>query len=72
MKRYTTKKKMFSTIAVLMAIILTFSVTQYFNTETRAGSTGNAAKYELQDNTQDGVILHAWNWSYNNIKSNLS
>ncbi|MGN0537991.1 MAG: alpha-amylase family glycosyl hydrolase [Acutalibacteraceae bacterium] len=24
--------------------------------------------YGLADNSQDGVILHCWNWSYNNIK----
>ncbi len=24
--------------------------------------------YELTDNVQNGVILHCWNWSYNNIK----
>ena len=24
--------------------------------------------YELADNVQNGVILHCWNWSYNNIK----
>lgn len=30
-----------------------------------------ANQYGLLDNPQDGVILHAWNWSYNNIKSNM-
>lgn len=27
--------------------------------------------YKLAKNVQDGVILHAWNWSYNTIKDNL-
>ena len=27
-----------------------------------------ATNYGLQDDVQDGVILHCWNWSYNNIK----
>ncbi len=27
-----------------------------------------AFDYGLADNSQDGVILHCWNWSYNNIK----
>ena len=27
--------------------------------------------YNLAKNIQDGVILHAWNWSYNTIKANL-
>ena len=30
-----------------------------------------AADYGLAEKTQDGVILHAWNWSYNNIKANM-
>ncbi|MBU5317834.1 starch-binding protein, partial [Clostridium bornimense] len=27
--------------------------------------------YGLASNTRDGVILHAWNWSFNTIKENL-
>lgn len=30
-----------------------------------------AAEASLQKNVQDGVILHAFNWSYNSIKENL-
>ena len=30
-----------------------------------------AEDYGLADNVQDGVILHCWNWSYNNIKKYL-
>lgn len=30
-----------------------------------------AADYGLVEKAQDGVILHAWNWSYNNIKANM-
>ncbi|SFG22568.1 alpha-amylase [Lachnospiraceae bacterium C7] len=28
-------------------------------------------QYGLQENVQDGVILHAWDWSFNNIKSHM-
>ena len=28
-------------------------------------------KYNLAENIQDGVILHAWNWSYKTIEENL-
>ena len=28
-------------------------------------------EYNLAKNIQDGVILHAWNWSYNTIRANL-
>lgn len=31
----------------------------------------SAEDYGLADNVQEGVILHCWNWSYNNIKKYL-
>lgn len=34
------------------------------------GSTA-AADYGLVEKAQDGAILHAFNWSYNAVKSNL-
>lgn len=35
-------------------------------------STAEAANdYGLADNTKDGVILHAWCWSFNTIKENM-
>ena len=36
-----------------------------------AANTEITADYGLADNTQEGVILHAWNWSFNTIKENL-
>lgn len=30
-----------------------------------------AADYGLMDSCQEGVILHAWQWSFNNIKDNM-
>ncbi len=33
--------------------------------------TSSANNYGLKDNPQDGVILHAWQWSFQNIKSKL-
>ena len=30
-----------------------------------------AADYGLMDTCQEGVILHAWQWSFNNIKANM-
>ena len=32
-------------------------------------SAASAADYGLMDTCQDGVILHAWQWSFNNIKA---
>lgn len=31
----------------------------------------SANPYGLTDTCQDGVILHAWNWSFNNIKAQM-
>ena len=31
----------------------------------------SANSYGLADTCQEGVILHAWNWSFNNIKNNM-
>ena len=31
-----------------------------------------AASYGLMDTCQEGVILHAWQWSFNNIKDNMA
>ena len=30
-------------------------------------ATSSANAYGLKNDIQDGVILHAWNWSFNNI-----
>ena len=31
-----------------------------------------AEDYGLMDTCQEGVILHAWQWSFNNIKANMA
>ncbi|CDM70432.1 Hypothetical protein CM240_3315 [Clostridium bornimense] len=40
--------------------------------EAYAADTEVTSDYGLADSTQEGVILHAWNWSFNTIKENLS
>ena len=35
-------------------------------------SAASAADYGLMDTCQDGVILHAWQWSFNNIKAHMA
>lgn len=40
-------------------------------TKENADSKYLTGEYNLAKNIQDGVILHAWNWSYNTIKENL-
>ncbi|MBQ9886212.1 MAG: starch-binding protein, partial [Lachnospiraceae bacterium] len=70
---YRLKKK-------LLAGILTFvmTVTALAGSEPAAwGNTDSmvtayaAEDYGLADNTNDGVILHAWCWSFNTIKNNM-
>ena len=39
--------------------------------EAYAADTEVTSDYGLADSTQEGVILHAWNWSFNTIKENL-
>ena len=39
--------------------------------ETVDASASNAEKYGLAENTKDGVILHAFCWSFNTIKENM-
>lgn len=36
-----------------------------------ASASAIAAEAQLQDDLQDGVTLHCWNWSYNNIAANM-
>lgn len=70
------RKKIISVI--LSAALLTtavFSVSAVtVNEELSKADTSTAVSsvdYELADNVQEGVILHCWNWSYNNIKKYL-
>lgn len=36
-----------------------------------SGEASNAAKYGLCENVENGVILHAFSWSFNTIKDNM-
>lgn len=71
MKKLATKKRIAGLIALVLALVLAFNLPQQFVSETKAAS-GTSSDYGLQDNVQDGVILHAWNWSYDTIKANLA
>lgn len=60
--------------AKLIAGILIFAMTAWIpQTAMQAKAAAEAAgSYGLEEDVQDGVILHAWNWSYNTIKSKLA
>ena len=63
---------MVSSVAVTSAITsgATVSDTQASNAKINQ-VTSSANQYGLKSNPQDGVILHAWQWSFNNIKAKL-
>ncbi|MEE0869465.1 MAG: alpha-amylase family glycosyl hydrolase [Ruminococcus sp.] len=53
---------------VMSSSVVGFSAVTTSNSEVAASST---VDFEQPDNVQEGVILHCWNWSYNNIKKYL-
>ncbi len=63
-------KKIIST--VLASLVAFSSATTYFAATTEVAPVASSTvDFEQQDNIQNGVILHCWNWSYNNIKKYL-
>ena len=63
---------MISSVAITTAVTTTAAETTEVKSEaTTATVTSNANQYGLKDNIQDGVILHAWQWSLQNIKAKL-
>lgn len=80
MSRLCRKSKKARTLAMLMGITVAsasisfsgFTLQSNGNVSTKETTISAATQnYGLVDNVQDGVILHCWNWSYNNIKSNM-
>lgn len=61
-------KKRSVSILLVVSILITFVCS--FSGTTAASSSLNS--HGLANNVQDGVILHAWNWSYNTIKDNMA
>ena len=76
------KKKYVSSDMKSKLISALLSVSMISSAFTGLGSVSNsvvsmpvnavvAEDYGLMDNCQEGVILHAWQWSFNNIKDNM-
>jgi alpha-amylase len=63
------KKNIRNLIAI--TLIATTVIFSSLPTSVAKASTLNNQKHELSDSIEDGVILHAWNWSFNTIKDNL-
>lgn len=67
------RKKLLLISVLLVAVIFVVSLSQFLQKNVKANSPAdNAVANGLEENVQDGVILHAFNWSYNTIKDNLS
>ena len=62
-------KKGAVSIVLAVSILVTF-VCSFGGVTATASSSLNSQG--LASNVQDGVILHAWNWSYNTIKNNMA
>ena len=61
--------------AVVIGLIVIFIGSKIFSgsdsKNTNIQASAENVKYELADNIQDGVILHCFNWKYNDIKAEL-
>lgn len=61
---------------IAMTLVATTIITSglNFNIVVANAETANnvtTSSYGLAGDTEDGVILHAWNWSFNNVKKNM-
>ena len=65
-----TKRFLTSVIAFVLALVMT--VTLPNGNVINSNAATSTSNIGLADNIQDGVMLHAWNWSYNTIKNNLA
>lgn len=73
-KKRVAKRILSTVLTMSLAVsILDCPFLKTFPQNVLQNTTAKAASnvYGLQNDVQDGVILHCWNWSYNNIKNNM-
>ena len=58
-------------LSMFLALMMVFSGISFTPSAVRNVYAASASDYGLMDDVQDGVILHAWEWSFNNIKDNM-
>ncbi|MGN0502372.1 MAG: alpha-amylase family glycosyl hydrolase [Ruminococcus sp.] len=65
-------KKIVSSL-LASALVMSTSVTGFSAVTTNSSevAASSTIDFEQPDSVQEGVILHCWNWSYNNIKKYL-
>lgn len=67
----TKTSKVISIVLMLCMLMSCLAVTGFTANAKDTDKAAVASEAKLQSNVQDGVILHAFNWSYNTIKENL-
>ncbi|WP_253074663.1 alpha-amylase family glycosyl hydrolase, partial [Paenibacillus plantiphilus] len=71
MKRRTTRVLSIILFAAMMLQALGLTAAAATQGSTAPQQTSGAQDYGLPAKTKDGVIFHAWNWSFDNITNNL-
>jgi len=56
---------------IVMTLVATTLIFSGSANSVANASTINTQNYKLADSIEEGVVLHAWNWSFNTIKDNL-
>ena len=65
------KKTLSLIVTLCMAVSIFVLPAVPVNAAVEYTESAAAADYGLADSVQEGVILHAWNWSFNNIKAQM-
>ena len=65
------KKVLSAVTAAVLALSPMASYAAVTTEEAPVAASSSTVDFEQTDDVQDGVILHCWNWSYNNIKKYL-
>ena len=74
LENLSSKAKAIGAAVIIGVIVLIVGIKMFSNPESEksnANTSGTTTDYELADNIQDGVILHCFNWKYNDIKAEL-
>lgn len=74
LENLSSKAKAIGAAVIIGVIVLILGIKIFSNPESEksnANTSCESTDYELADNIQDGVILHCFNWKYNDIKEEL-
>ena len=65
-------KRFLCLMLALVMVCTGFTITpKKVNAAVTNASASAVASYGLMEDVQDGVILHCWDWSFNNIKEQI-